>query len=172
MVNGATVTFTGVLNAADGIFGNVRIANGSDNNEIDTSTGNLILDSASGTTQINDNLSVTGTGTFTGDVIAFSSSDKNLKENIVPITNALDKVGIMTGYTFTWKDHPVNQPYNLNTGNADIGVIAQEVEALGLPGITTTREDTGYKAVRYERLVPILIEAIKELKSEIEDLKK
>ena len=44
VVNGATVTFTGVLNAADGIFGNVRIANGSNNNEIDTSTGNLILD--------------------------------------------------------------------------------------------------------------------------------
>ncbi len=69
-VNGATVNFSGDITAASGIFGNVRIAFGSDDNEIDTSTGNLILDSASGTVQVNDNLTVNGTGTFTGDVIA------------------------------------------------------------------------------------------------------
>ena len=45
-------------------------------------------------------------------------------------------------------------------------MIAQEIEALGLPGITTTR-DSGTKAVRYERLVPILIEAIKELEARV-----
>ena len=82
-VNGATVNFSGDITAASGLFGNVRIAFGSDNNEIDTSTGNLILDSASGTVQVNDNLTVNGTGTFTGDVIAFSSSDITLKENLV-----------------------------------------------------------------------------------------
>jgi len=48
-------------------------------------------------------------------------------------------------------------------------VIAQEVEALGLPGIVTTR-DNGYKAVRYEKLVPLLIEAIKELSDKVEAL--
>ena len=48
-------------------------------------------------------------------------------------------------------------------------MIAQEIEALGLPGITTTR-DNGVKAVRYEKLVPILIEAIKELKNEIDEI--
>ena len=50
-------------------------------------------------------------------------------------------------------------------------MIAQEVEALGLPGLTTTREN-GTKAVRYEKLIPVLIEAIKELKAEIDILKK
>ena len=48
-------------------------------------------------------------------------------------------------------------------------MIAQEVEALGLPGITTTRQD-GIKAVRYERLVPLLIQAIKELEARVKTL--
>ena len=48
-------------------------------------------------------------------------------------------------------------------------MIAQEIEALGLPGITTTR-GSGVKAVRYERLVPILIEAIKELEARVKTL--
>ena len=71
-VNGATVNFSGDITAASGLFGNVRIAFGSDDNEIDTSTGNLILDSASGTVQVNDNLSVSGTGTFTGDAVSYT----------------------------------------------------------------------------------------------------
>jgi len=54
----------------------------------------------------------------------------------------------------------------------DTGVIAQEVEKLELPGLTMTREDNGTKAVRYERLIPLLIEAIKELKGEIDELKR
>ena len=51
----------------------------------------------------------------------------------------------------------------------ETGVIAQEVEALGLPGIVTTRDD-GYKGVRYEKLVPLLIEAIKELNHKVSSL--
>ena len=54
-------------------------------------------------------------------------------------------------------------------GESDTGVIAQQVAALGLPGITTTRED-GTMAVRYERLVPLLIEAIKELEARVKTL--
>ena len=93
-----------------------------------------------------------GSGTFTGDLIAFSSSDENLKENLVVIPNALSKVGLMTGYTFDWKNVTLG---SYGTDGKDTGVIAQQVHALGLPGITTTRED-GTMAVRYERLVPIL----------------
>ena len=100
-----------------------------------------------------------------GDVVAFHSSDKTLKENITRIPDALDKVSSLSGNTFTWIKGHKYEGYN------DTGVIAQEVEALGLPGLTTTRDD-GTKAVRYERLIPVLIEAIKELKTEIEELKK
>ena len=52
----------------------------------------------------------------------------------------------------------------------DVGVIAQEVEKV-IPEIVQTR-DNGYKAVKYEKIVPLLIESIKELKAEIEELKK
>ena len=91
------------------------------------------------------------------DIIAFNSSDRNLKDNITVIPNALDKVNTLSGNTFTWKPGSYNELLN-----DDTGVIAQEVEALGLPGITTTRDD-GTKAVRYERLIPVMIQAIKEL---------
>ena len=100
-----------------------------------------------------------------GDVIAFVGSDRTLKENITRIPNALDKISSLSGNTYTWiQGHKYE-------GQDDTGVIAQEVEALGLPGLTTTRED-GKKAVRYDKLIPVLIEAIKELKAEIDILKK
>ena len=170
-VNGSTVTFTGDITAASGIFGNIRIAPGTDNNEIDTTTGNLILDSTGGTVEVNDNLTVSGTGTFTGDVIAFSSSDLTLKENLVRIDRAVERVNKLSGYTFDWKSDAglSGESYDHLKGQSDIGVIAQEVEALGLVGLTTTRPD-GIKAVRYDRLVPVLIQAIKELDARVKSL--
>tara|TARA_B100000902_G_C27170346_1_gene843479 strand:+ start:113 stop:634 length:522 start_codon:yes stop_codon:yes gene_type:complete len=98
------------------------------------------------------------------DITAFAGSDKRLKDNITHIPNALDKVLSISGNTFDWNE---KSDYE---GKADTGVIAQEIEALNLPGVTETR-DSGYKAVRYERLVPLLIEAIKELKAEVDELK-
>ena len=119
---------------------------------------------------ISGNLVCGGTGTFTGDLIAFSSSDVNLKENLAVIPNALTKVGLLTGYTFTWKSADATDGFPpFFEGLQDTGVIAQQVGALGLPGITTTRPD-GTMAVRYERLVPILIEAIKELEARVKTL--
>jgi hypothetical protein len=82
----------------------------------------------------------------------------------LPITGALEKVKAIGGYSFDW-----NEKQDVYKGH-DIGVIAQEVEEV-LPEIVTTR-DNGYKAVKYEKLVPLLIEAIKEQQKEIEDLKK
>ena len=100
-----------------------------------------------------------------GDITAFASSDVSLKENITPISNAVDKVRSISGNTFTWNEKSV---YN---GEEGTGIIAQEIEALGLPGVTATRED-GTKAVRYDRLVPLLIEAIKELDGKVKSLEK
>ena len=98
-----------------------------------------------------------------GDITAFSASDVSLKENITPISNAVDKVRSISGNTFTWNEKSV---YN---GEEGTGIIAQEIEALGLPGVTETRQD-GVKAVRYDRLVPLLIEAIKELDRKVKSL--
>ena len=66
----------------------------------------------------------------------------------------------MTGYTFNWKIRP---------DLWDTGIIAQDVESMGLPGITTTRGN-GIKAVRYDRIIPVLIEAIKELEARVKTL--
>ena len=99
----------------------------------------------------------------TGDITAFASSDERLKDNIVPIPNALDKVLSISGNTFNWNSASSKE------GKGDTGVIAQEIEALDLPGVTTIRDD-GTHAVAYEKLVPLLIEAIKELSTKVDAL--
>jgi len=97
-----------------------------------------------------------------GDVIAFGSSDRRLKDNITPIENPLEKMDKIGGYTFVWND---NQ--STYTGK-DVGVVAQEIEEI-LPELVTTR-GTGYKAVKYEKIVPLLIESIKELQKKVQKI--
>ena len=100
-----------------------------------------------------------------GDITAYYSSDIRLKENIVPIVNALEKVNQISGNTYDWKAG--YEEIHSHKGN-DVGVIAQEIEEI-LPQIVTNR-DNGYKAVQYEKIIPLLIEAIKELSAKIKDL--
>jgi hypothetical protein len=104
------------------------------------------------------------------DVVAFASSDKRLKENIKPLDNALDKVLKISGVEFDWKELTEEEKKTIhgNEGH-DVGVIAQEIEEV-LPEVVTTR-DNGYKAVKYEKILPLLIEAIKEQQEEIDLLK-
>jgi len=108
-------------------------------------------------------ISSAGTAHFNGDVVASCSSDERLKDNKKNIENALEKVESLNGVEFDWNDKQ-----DIYEGH-DIGVIAQEVEKIA-PEIVNTR-DNGYKAVKYEKLVPLLIEAIKELSNEIKELK-
>jgi hypothetical protein len=98
-----------------------------------------------------------------GDIVASESSDRRLKDNIKPITNASEKINKIGGYEFDWND---NQ--ELYKGH-DVGVIAQEIEEV-LPEVVETRED-GYKAVDYKKIVPLLIEGIKDLQKQIDELK-
>lgn len=113
-------------------------------------------------------LSINGTSgslVTVGDITAFGTvSDRNRKENIVKIDNALEKVSQISGYTFNYigDDTPMT------------GVIAQEVEEV-LPEVvyeTESPDGTQSKAVRHGNIVGLLIESIKELKAEIEELKK
>lgn len=100
-----------------------------------------------------------------GDIVAFGSlSDKRLKKDIIKISNALDKVSSLQGVEYTW-----NQDLQKVYEGKDAGVIAQEVEEV-LPVAVVEREN-GYKAVKYDRLIPLLIEAIKELKEQNVSLK-
>jgi len=99
------------------------------------------------------------------DVVAFSTSDIRHKENIIPIDNSLEKLKQIGGYGFDWSE----STYHIHKYKGrDIGVIAQEIEKV-LPEIVTTR-DNGFKAVKYDKLTALLIEAVKELSSQVEDL--
>jgi hypothetical protein len=99
------------------------------------------------------------------DVVAFSTSDIRLKENIVPIPNALEKISKISGNTYDWRAEL--KDVHGYEGN-DVGVIAQEVEAV-LPQLVQDR-DNGYKAVKYDKLVALLIEGIKEQQTQIHSL--
>ena len=154
-----------------------------DGNTITTSTGNLTLDSNTGTVAINDNVTVAGTLSVngnvtlgnestdittvngdlrvTGDITAFYSSDRRLKDNINPIAEALAKVNSISGNTYTWNE-------SSNKEGNDVGVIAQEVLEV-LPEAVVTR-DNGYLAVDYQKIVPLLVESIKELSAKVEKL--
>lgn len=86
-----------------------------------------------------------------------STSDANLKTNIQPISNALDIATKLEGVKFEWKD----------TNKPSIGVIAQQIEEV-LPELVSTAEN---KTVNYNGIIGVLIEAIKELKAEVDELK-
>lgn len=125
-------------------------------------------------------------GYFVGNVYTtgtYSSSDINLKKNINPIKSPLDKVLRISGVNFEWKSQGELSEFfqkSADEGRKDsnkfnfpkgmqIGLIAQEVEDL-FPELVITDED-GIKSVDYSKMVPVLVEAIKELKSENDDLK-
>ena len=118
-------------------------------------------------------MGLTGTLKATGDVLAFSTSDRNLKTNIQPIENALSKLRKITGVMFDWTDEAIEKmggedDYLIR--KQDTGVIAQDVEAV-LPEVVAQRPD-GTKAVKYEKLAGLIIQAINELADEVDQLKK
>jgi hypothetical protein len=108
-------------------------------------------------------LKIQGDVAASGDIVAYYTSDKKLKDNIQPIQNALDKVNKLGGYTFDW-----NEELQKARKGHDIGVIAQEVQSV-LPEVVVER-DNGYLGVDYQKLVPVLIEAIKELSAKVKEL--
>jgi len=116
---------------------------------------------SSGGLDVTGNSLISGELNVTGDITAFFTSDERLKNNIKPIEDPLTKVLSISGNTYSWNEKSGKK------GN-DVGVIAQEIEKV-LPEAVTER-DNGYLAVRYEKLVPLLVEAIKELSQKVEDL--
>jgi len=126
------------------------------------STGNLFSTIVSSQNVVTNNVT-TNTVSASGLIQAQdfnSTSDITLKENIVPINNSLYLLENLTGIKFNWKD----------TKETSYGLSAQEVEQI-LPEIVKTREN-GLKGVNYLNIIAILIESVKELKKEIETLKK
>ena len=108
------------------------------------------------------------------DVIAFSStpSDSRLKDNIFTIPSALDKIKSLNGVSYTWNS-------GRKKGKKDIGLIAQEVEKIipeivketKLPLMEGSDSNIDYKTIDYEKIIPVLIEAIKDQQDQIDKLK-
>jgi hypothetical protein len=104
-----------------------------------------------------------GAVTFSSTVTATGftvSSDRELKTNIQPITNAADIVASLNGVRFNWK----------TDGTPNVGLIAQDVEVL-LPELVHTHVDTGYKGVNYDGIIGVLVEEVKALRKELNALK-
>jgi len=179
--NGSSATITGDLTVTGTINGTLT---GSIENAVTASyvdytnvantptipTNNNQLTNGAGYTTYTSNQATNTTSnvTFntvnaTGDITAFASSDERLKDNIQTIPNAVEKVQQIKGVSFDWNGNQTN-----HSGH-DIGVIAQDIEKV-LPEIVATRAN-GYKAVRYEKIVALLIEAVKEQQLQIEELK-
>tara|TARA_B100000073_G_scaffold303359_1_gene271368 strand:- start:885 stop:2033 length:1149 start_codon:yes stop_codon:yes gene_type:complete len=117
----------------------------------------LYYDNSKKLETVTGGVSVTGDMTASGNVTAYS--DAKLKTEIHRINDALGIVGKLRGVNYKW----------LSNGQSDIGVIAQEVEEV-IPEVVKETED-GTKTVDYSRIVSVLINAVNELKAEVEELK-
>ena len=118
-------------------------------------------DGGTGITALTLDMSEAGAATFNNDVTAFS--DERLKTEIETINDALNKVCQMRGVSFKRTD---------NDGRTSVGVIAQEIEKILPEVVREDKSEDKIKSVAYGNIVGVLIEAIKELKNEIEELKK
>ena len=180
-----------IITSGSNVFGN----DATDTQQITGSIFNTGSFNVSGSSMLSGSLSITGstnvigavsastTGRFsslgintapsgvagailaTNDVVAFATSDERLKENLEPIGSAVEKVEQMTGYTYNWVPMEDIHVYG---DMKDIGVIAQEVEKI-LPELVSDREN-GYKAVKYDKLTAVLIQAVKELSERVKQL--
>ena len=160
--NSDSATFTVTSNATSDNIADAIVSRHPDTSNI--SVGGITCTGVSAGTHSISCGTITASGdiTSTGDIVAYLTSDLRLKTNINPIADALNKVKSISGNTFEWNENSTHE-------GQDTGVIAQEIEALGLPGIIKERGD-GYLGVRYERLVPLLIEAIKKLSDKVDSL--
>ena len=148
-----------------GIWGNGWVGVCGETNAIDGWSGYFMTDVC-----INGYGIASSWGTF---------SDKRLKSNIQPIPNALQKISQISGNTYILKTPTRDAKGNITTKErVQYGVIAQEVEPI-FPEIVSEKaifnnlgDETVYKTVNYDGLIPVLIEAVKELKAEVDALKK
>ena len=117
-----------------------------------------------GTTAPGYTLTVAGTAWVTSG--AWSGSDRRWKKDIVPLASSLDKINQLQGVSYNWRTDEFPE---MNFGTStQLGFIAQDVEPI-IPEVVTTNPD-GYKGISYEKLVPVLVEGVKEQQEQINGL--
>ena len=130
-------------------------------------------------TDQNNFVQIGGGLTATGNITAFSS-DRRLKNNIQLLSNPLEKLNKLTGFTYNWNE-TANKLVGYDTNERVVGMFAQDVQEV-LPeavkiapfdsdGNGNSKSGENYLTIQYEKIVPLLVECIKELKKEINELK-
>jgi len=153
----------GVINPTNGITGSITLGTpstiniGYDAAIIDTTTPTSIQ--LKRDTAITGNCDISSLLRVQGDIIAFYTSDERAKTNIEEIKDSLTKIDTLRGVEFDWKKDNTH----------DVGVIAQDVQKV-IPEATSLRTD-GLIGVNYDKIIPLLINCIKELKQEVKQLK-
>ena len=104
-----------------------------------------------------------------GDIIAFASDDR-LKTNVVKIDAALDKVNSLNGFTYNWNDIASSFGTQFKTTKKHAGVSAQEVQKVLPEAVEPAPFNDEYLTVKYDKIVPLLIEAVKELSEKVSAL--
>ena len=145
-----------------------------------TTPGNVILSHS------NNKLKITGSSNSAsldvdGDITAMTS-DKRLKENIIIIDNPLDKLQELSGFTYHWNKEKCKEAGFKPKDEEQIGVFAQDVQKVLPQAVKSApfdRDNKGesksgdnYLTVQYEKIVPLLIECIKDQQEQINELKK
>jgi hypothetical protein len=177
--NSATTTAQAAFNTANGKISSVTITNGTGISGGGTgSSFTLSIGQAVATTS-NVQFASVGVGTAadsvnTGSIVATgditsSFSDDRLKTKLGNIENALSKVEQLSGFYYEANEVAQELGY---TAKREVGVSAQQVQGVMPEVIAPAAIDQQYLTVKYDRMVPLLIEAIKELKQEVDDIKK
>ena len=189
MSDAGAATFSGVVTSAGITVGSAVLSEA----ELETIDGvvagtvtlskALVVDANKDLTGLNDirmdslGVATAASGTSgeiraTNDVTAFYSSDIALKENIVNIPSPMNLVKKINGVLFDWKQDYIDSKGGEDgyfVRKKDVGILAQDVEKV-LPEIVATRKD-GIKAVKYDRLVSLLVECVKDLQGQVDKLK-
>lgn len=133
----------------------------------DTNNNNILYAAGENFSVSGINWDITGAGTckISGDLYVtgnlYQASDRALKTNIIPIKNALNKISLLQGVSFNW----------LQTNEPDYGLIAQQLQKV-IPEAVSKQNSTGLRRVAYNKLIPFLLEAIKQLNMKVERLQK
>jgi hypothetical protein len=164
IVSGGSGSTGGGLITINGNLGSLSLhpAAGATAAEIRSSASLLIK---TNTTSVVASISTSGI-VSSGSITAFGSpSDRNLKENIIPLTNSLEKVRALQGVSFNWKKD--TQEHTITGLDSDIGLIAQNVQEI-FPELV--RDQDGTLTLRERGLIAVLVEAVKEQDVKIKQL--
>jgi len=169
------MTVSGTINANGGITGSIsgNISGNAATATLATNVrgngGCVIYNSSSDSTTTSGNLQFDGSNLRVGGDITAFASDMRLKTNVKPIENAIARVLKLSGFTYQFNE--VGETLGFDRSTWHSGVSAQEVQEVLPEAVAPAPSNPDYLTVKYEKLVPLLIEAIKEQQQQITELR-